>query len=110
MPEEFERSQSSSSFAPSGSTSTSATSQVSSPIVHLLAGSMAGEDVCRTVRPPANSDPGAPGVRLNAFFWCFWLPALRDVTFVQEHCLNCLFFAVLVKVGDKPTFSLGARL
>ena len=41
---------------------------------------------------------------------CFWLPALRDVTFVQEHCLNCLFFAVLVKVGDKPTFSLGARL
>jgi len=44
------------------------------------------------------------------FFGAFRLPALRDVTFVQEHCLNCLFFAVLVKVGDKPTFSLGARL
>lgn len=42
MPEEFERTQTSSTFAASGSTSTSATSQVSSPIVHLLAGSMAG--------------------------------------------------------------------
>ena len=30
----------------------------------------------------------------------------------RTRCLNCLFFAVLVKVSDKPTFSLGecARL
>jgi hypothetical protein len=43
MPEEFERTQTSSSNAASGGTSTSTTaSSVSSPIVHLFAGSIAG--------------------------------------------------------------------